>query len=135
MLNLFNGWKGLRGRTGLENKVNGWGSVIKKKNNSKSSWRHTLNTSVLKILEHLWSQDTGRGHLCFESFADILQKLMKLFFKKYQPVIKLYNKFGLVFFRCVENHSLDFGIATLWDYIQALRDSRYMEVVWILALS
>lgn len=28
------------------------------------------------MLEHLWSQSTGRGHLCFEFFADIVKKVL-----------------------------------------------------------
>lgn len=62
--------------------------VIKKKIHSKSSWRHILNTSALKILEHLWSQDIGRGHLCFESFADIVTKTCEIILEKWSARYK-----------------------------------------------
>lgn len=54
MLNPVIEWKGLKGKDRFREQS--WvagGGVIKKTNNSKSSWRHILNTSVLKILEHL----------------------------------------------------------------------------------
>lgn len=42
-----------------------WGGIKKKTNKLKNSWRYFLSSSVLRIPEHLWRQDTGDGHICF----------------------------------------------------------------------